>query len=146
LTAFALGLALASPASAQIISLSNTASLGFGQAFIGTTLGTVVITPAGARSATGGVTLGSSGTAGSATFTVSGIPLLTYSITLPGSATLSAGGSTVTVNTFTSTPSGSGSLSLGGSQTLRIGATLRVGASQTSGSYSGTFGVTVAYN
>ena len=144
--AIALSLAVAVPASALLISLSNTASLGFGEAFIGSTLGTVVVTPAGARSATGGVTLGSSGSAGGASFTVTGVPLLTYSITLPSSATLAAGGSTITVNSFTSSPSGSGSLPLGGSQVLRVGATLRVGANQTPGSYSGTFSVTVAYN
>jgi len=52
----------------------------------------------------------------------------------------------MTVNTFTSTPSGTGQLSVLGSQALTVGATLVVGASQASGSYSGTFSVTVVYN
>ena len=137
---------LAAPASAQLISISNTANLGFGQAFKSSSAGTVVMTAAGARSATGGVTLGSAASASAASFTVGGLPLFTYSISLPGSSSISAGGSSMTVDTFTSSPSGTGQLSAIGTQTLRIGATLRVGASQTSGSYSGTFSVTVVYN
>src|SRR5262249_36140937 len=80
----------AHPASAQLISIANTANLGFGQAFIGSSSGTVVVAPAGTRSATGGVTLGSSTSVSAAVFTVSGLPLQAYSISLPGSATLSA--------------------------------------------------------
>jgi uncharacterized protein DUF4402 len=133
-------------ASAQLISISKTADLGFGTAFIGSSLGTVVVTPAGARTASGGVTLGSTSGVGAAQFTVSGIALLTYHITLPSSIALSSGGSSMTVNTFTSTPSGSGTFPLAGTQTLTVGATLQVGAVQAPGTYSGSFNVTVSYN
>jgi hypothetical protein len=53
----------------------------------------------------------------------------------------------MTVNTFTSTPTPTGTLT-GGTETLRVGATLNVGASQPAGTYvSGTpFTVTVNYN
>ena len=140
-----LGVALATGAEGQ--GISNTRALAFGEVSAGLTSGTAVVTPAGTRSLTGGVTPGNSGGVTSASFTVSGIPLLTYSISLPGSAVLTAGTHTMTVNTFTGNPSGTGQIQLIlGTQTLTVGATLQVGASQSSGSYTGTFNVTVAYN
>ncbi len=53
----------------------------------------------------------------------------------------------MTVDTFTSTPSGTGSLA-GGSQTLSVGATLHVAAAQAAGTYTSAtpFTVTVNYN
>lgn len=133
-------------AQAQLISITSSANLGFGQMFVSNSLGTCVVNPAGARSASGGVTLGSSAGAGSASFTVTGLPLQTYAITLPSSISMSSGGSTLTLNTFTSTPSGAGQLSVLGRQTFTVGGTLRVGASQPPGTYAGTFSVTVTYN
>jgi hypothetical protein len=81
-----------------------------------------------------------------ATFTVAGLASAGYSITLPASTTLTSGGNNMTVNTFTSNPSGTGTLSGGGTQTLSVGGTLQVGASQPTGTYSGSFNVTVTYN
>jgi len=133
-------------AEAQLIGISNTRGLVFGELVAGATSGTAVVTPAGSRTLTGGVTTGNSGGITSASFTVTGIPLFTFAITLPGSTSITAGGNSMTVNTFTSTPSGTGQLSVLGSQALTVGATLVVGASQASGSYSGTFSVTVVYN
>jgi hypothetical protein len=49
------------------------------------------------------------------------------------------------VNTFTSNPSGTGTLS-GGTQTLNVGATLNVAVGQLPGVYSGQFTVMVNYN
>jgi hypothetical protein len=129
------------------ISLTKTADLNFGAVVAGGTSGTVVLTAAGARSATGGTTLGNTAGASAAAFTVAGQPSATYTITLPASTTITFGGSaTMTVNNFTSSPSGTGTLSGGGSQTLSVGATLQVGASQEPGTYTGSFNVTVAYN
>ncbi len=145
--AFGLAVALVPDAEAQAIGIVSTRSMAFGELVVGVTSGSAVLTPAGSRTLTGGVSPGSSGGVTSASFTVSGIPLLTYSISLPGSAVLTSGSHTMTVNTFTSNPSGTGQLQLFvGTQTLTVGATLQVGASQTSGSYSGTFLVTVVYN
>lgn len=137
----------AAPAEAAI-SLTKNADLAFGDLTSGATTGTVKITPAGARSRTGGVTVLAS-TWGAASFTVS-TPSgsRNYTIVLPGSATLTSGGGfTMTVNTFTSTPNGSGKTN-GGTlqQTLTVGATLQVGANQQPGTYSGTFLVTVNQN
>ena len=111
--------------------------------------GTVAMTPAGVRSATGGVTLPAvTGTVTAASFTVTGNGTYTYAITLPSTAlTLTNGANTMTATAFTSTPSATGALTLG-TQTLNVGATLNVAAAQAAGVYvSGTpFSVTVNYN
>jgi hypothetical protein len=128
------------------ITLVKGNDLSFGQLFVGPSPGTCVVTPLGTRSSTGGVQLGGGSGVGPASFTVGGDVLATYSITLPGSATMTNGGSSMTVNTFTSEPSGTGQLDALGNQALSVGATLHVGAVQAPGTYSGTFDVTVAYN
>lgn len=131
------------------ITIAKAYDLNFGTIQIGTTAGTVVLTPAGVRSKTGGVSLLSpTGTVQVASFTVSGSPSSTYTISLPSSYTISSGAKSMTVNTFTSSPSGSGVLSTSGSQTFNVGATLNVGASQTPGTYTNAsgFSVTVNYN
>ena len=128
---------------ALLITLTLNTGMVFGKVVAGATPGTVVLTPAGARSATGGAKLGNAAGAGATNFLVGGPPLTGYSIVLPASATLTSGSNTMTVNAFTSTPGGSGTLSVLGSQALTVGATLQVGASQAAGAYSGTFNVTV---
>jgi spore coat protein U-like protein len=128
------------------ISITKTADMDFADVVASGSAGTVVLSTAGARSITGGATLGNSTGAAAAAFTVSGDPASTYSISLPSSATITSTPNTMTVNTFTSSPSGTGTLSGGGTQALTVGATLQVGASQAQGTYTGTFDVTVAYN
>ena len=142
----------AASASAAIIAditLTKTADMDFGDVIAGGALGTVVLTAAASpsRSVTGGTELGNSGSVSSATFTVGGEGSSTYSITLPSEdVTISSGANDMTVNTFTSDPSGTGVLT-SGSQTLYVGATLNVAADQaSSANYTGSFDVTVAYN
>lgn len=132
------------------ISITKTVDMNFGNVAVqSATAGTVVMTPSGVRSTTGGTTLPTTaGTVAAASFTVAGESGYTYAITLPTSAlTISSGANTMTVGTFTSSPSATGTLT-GGSQTLTVGATLNVGAAQAAGTYtSGTpFNVTVNYN
>lgn len=130
------------------ISISKTADLRFGK-FSALTGGTVVISTAGARSATGAVVLSSTDAGGAAAFTVSGDASATYAITLPSSATITHttdATKTMSVGSFGSNPSGTGTLSAGGSQALAVGGTLTVGSAQTVGSYTGTFNVSVEYN
>ena len=130
------------------ISITNSTDLRFGNVAANPTLtGTVVITPAGLRSAGGGATLPViTGTFGVATFTVTGEGTSTYAITLPGTVTLTGTpGGTMTVDNFASTPSGTGTLAAG-TQNVTVGGTLNVGAAQAAGSYTGTFSVTVNYN
>ena len=104
----------------------------------------VTITPAGARSC--GALLTCTGTFSRADFAVTGESGATYAITLPGSATVTAPGPvTMTVNSFDSTPTPTGTLT-GGAETLFVGATLQVTAGQAVGAYTGTYTVTVDYN
>jgi len=128
------------------ISISADTALDFG-AFAPSTGGTVTIATDGARSSSG-VVPSSTDTGNNGVFTVTGQASATYAITLPsdGTVTITSGGNSMDVDTFTSNPSGTGTLSGGGSQTLNVGATLTVGSGQAAGSYSGTFDVSVEYN
>ncbi len=132
------------------IAITNDVDMNFGNVAVNASVGTVVLTPAGARSATGGVSFlaATPGTITAASFTVTGLAAATYSITLPAAAlTITSGANTMTVDTWTSSPTPTGTLT-GGTETLTVGATLNVGASQPAGTYiSGTpFDVTVNYN
>ena len=131
------------------LAINKTADMNFGNIAPGAAAGTVLLSPAGARTPTGVTFLPSNpGTVTAASFTVTGLSGATYSITLPGAATtVTSGANTMTVSTWTSTPTPTGTLT-GGTEILKVGATLNVGASQAVGSYvSGTaFTVTVNYN
>jgi hypothetical protein len=129
---------------------ATDADMNFGVVAVSaTTAGTVILTPASARSVTGGVTLPSgTGTVGAAVFNVAGDGNRVFTISLPSSITLTGSVSgTMTVNTFTSTPSGTGTLSTG-TATVRVGATLVVGAAQAPGEYTNAadLAVTINYN
>jgi len=132
------------------IAIANTADMNFGNVAVGASAGTVILTPAGGRSTTGGVTLPAvTGTVTAAAFNVTGQANFTYAITLPAAATtITSGANTMTVDTWTSNPTPTGTLSAGGSQALTVGATLNVNANQPAGTYvSATpFTVTVNYN
>ena len=133
------------------IAISNTTNMNFGNVAVSSSLGSVIMTPASSRSATGGVTLPVvSGTVTAAAFAVTGVANYTYSITLPGSATTISDGNghNMTVDTWTSDPTPTGTLNGTGAETLYVGATLHVAGSQVAGTYvSGTpFTVTVNYN
>jgi len=133
----------------QPIAIAWAADMDFGNVAVSTLAGTVVLDPAGARTTTGGVTLPAlTGTVTAASFTVTGDGTRTYVITLPAAATtISNGVQTMNVDTWTSNPSGTGTLAAG-TQTLNVGATLNVAGSQAPGTYvSGAdFTVTVNYN
>ena len=132
------------------ISISKNADMAFGNLAVqAATGGTVVLAPAGTRSRTNGVSLpATTGTVSAASFTVTGNGNYGYSITLPGSVTLnhSGGVESMVASSFTSNPSGTGTLS-SGTQNISVGATLTVAAGQLAGVYtSGNFDVTVNYN
>jgi hypothetical protein len=134
------------------ITIANAVDMNFGNLAIQAgTAGTVVIAPAGTRTRTAGVTLPSTtGTFTQASFTVGGEGVYTYTITLPSTnytITDPVSTATMIVNTFTITPSGTGTLTAG-AQTLNVGATLNVEAAQTPGVYTNAtgFDVTVNYN
>ena len=133
------------------LAIAKNTDMNFGNVGVNASLGTVVLTPASTRSATGGVsvTAAMGGTVTAAKFTVTGQGNYTYAITLPsGATTLSSGSSPdMTVDNWTSTPTPTGTLS-SGTQDLYVGGTLHVAASQPAGTYlSATpFIVTVNYN
>lgn len=144
----ALPLLLAASTCASAQTLTNNTALSFG-AFTAGSGGTVSVSPAGARGKTGSVILVNQGApAAGAQFTISGTPSALFDITLPANGTVflsdGAAGS-MALNNFTSSPSVSGVLSGGGTQTITVGATLTVNSAQTPGSYSGSFIVTVNY-
>ncbi|MHB0969424.1 MAG: DUF4402 domain-containing protein [Thermoanaerobaculia bacterium] len=136
------------PATATIvpgITIAQVTGLAFGDMLSPAGAGTVTVDTAGARTSAG-VTL-AGGTFNAATFDITGGANKTFSITLPAAAvTLTSGGNTMTVDTFASNPTPTGTITGGGTATLAVGATLNVGAAQAQGTYNGVFDVTVAYN
>ena len=129
---------------AAAISISAVGDMDFGTMAPTGTAGTVTVAPAGVRTSVDVDLLG--GVPSAASFDVTGEPGQAYSITLPSSATLTSGGNTMAVDTFTHDAGVPPKLSAGGSDTFNVGATLNVGATQVAGTYSGIFTVTVNYN
>ena len=121
--------------------------MNFGNIATSALVGTVVLTPAGGRSVTGGATLVGVAAVTAASFDVTGQGTYTYAITLPSSPITLNGtpSGTVTVGTFTSTPSATGALT-GGAQTITVGATLNIPASTVAGSYTNASGLSVTVN
>ncbi|MCW3116924.1 MAG: YapH protein [Chitinophagaceae bacterium] len=132
------------------IGITKTTDMSFGNIAVGSAGGTVILDTAGARTITGGVTLpATTGTVAAAVFAVTGSGTYTYTITLPTTdvtLTRASGTETMIANTFTSNPSGTGTL-VAGAQNVAVGATLTIAGSQVAGVYtSSTFPVTVNYN
>lgn len=142
--------ATASATITQPITITKDVDMNFGNVTVqAATGGTVVLAPDGTRTRTLGVTLpATTGTVTAAQFTVTGVAGWGYNITLPTSVTLNKGAFTMTANTFTSNPTGSGGVLTGGTEVVRVGATLNVAAGQDPGLYvsSTGFDVTVNYN
>jgi hypothetical protein len=128
------------------ITLTNTIPLEFGEIAASAALGTVTVSTASVRSSTGGVTLAGLTPATASSFAVTGDAGDTYAITLPTSISITSGANSMTVDTFTSSPDTAGTLSGGGTDTVLVGATLHVAASQAAGAYAGTFDLIVVYN
>lgn len=144
---FVLVCAMTAATGVQGQSILATQALVFGS-FAAGAGGTVTVSAVGVRSKGGGVTLVSSGSGSAASFNVSGNASASYAITLPGNGvvSLTSGAHSMAVSAFTSSPVLNGLLNGGGTQSLAVGATLNVGSGQASGSYAGTFDVTVEYN
>jgi len=134
------------------ISIVKTVDMNFGNVAVSASLaGTAILAPAGTRTTGGGggVTLpATTGTVSAASFTVSGQGSYTYAITLPSTTVVitDATSDHMNVTAFTSSPSATGLLSAGGTQTLTVGATLSVTAAQPAGTYTNATGVPVTVN
>ena len=125
--------------------VTKTADLVFGNVAPTSTAGTVTMSAAGARSGTN-VALSALAGGNAASLNIAGNANSTFAITLPSSTSLTGPGASMTVNTFTSTPSGTGTLNGSGTATVTVGAKLAVGANQVAGAYTGMFSITVDYN
>ncbi|MDP3452400.1 MAG: DUF4402 domain-containing protein [Bacteroidales bacterium] len=131
------------------IAIVKVVDLNFGNIAVSATGGTVILAPAGTRTITGGVTLPAViGDVTAAEFTVTGSIGYTYAISLPTTpTTVTSEANTMTVDAFTSTPNSTGTLT-GGTETVKVGATINVSANQAAGTYTSAtpFTVTVNYN
>lgn len=131
------------------ITLENDGNtpMDFGTVSRSSTAGTVTVPTTGDRTSTGGVGVLGSSSFSPAPFTVTGENSSTFNVSLPTNGTVvltrTSGSETMAINGFNSNaPS---SLSISGSASFTIGATLSVGANQVAGEYTGSFAVTVAY-
>ena len=133
------------------LSIVENSAMDFGTISGGPNADTIVMDTTGARTVTGtDAQIIATGPGAAGNFTITGEPNQAYTVTFSADATLGdGGGNTMTVDTFTdNNPS---PLSGAGTDTLLVGGTLNVGASQASGNYSTTTGgapytVTVNYN
>ncbi len=134
------------------LSAIETSQLSFGKFSPGPQGGDLILTPQNTISVLGSVWPGS-GTHNAASFYVTGDPGMAYTITLPASpVTISHLGTarTMTVEEWRSVPEatpGAGMLE-NGSQTVYVGATLKVGNLNDNpvGIYTGTYTITFDFN
>lgn len=128
------------------IAVSKTANLLFGT-ITETGAGTVVLTNAGARSATGGVSLigGPTGQAGG--FNVIAATGVNYDITVPATAALTGGGDTMTAQSFTLDGGAIAATyaNVAATRNFKLGATLNVPGGQATGTYNGSVTITANY-
>lgn len=122
------------------VSITQDTALAFGAIGPSLVAGTVTVALGGAQSVTGGVSaLG--GTVAAGAFSVTGASGATYGVTVPASVSLTGPGAPMLA---TLTHDGGGTLT-GGTDSFNVGGTLAVGVSQTAGSYTGTYTVSVNY-
>ncbi len=131
------------------IGLTAVNPLEFG-GFTPGALGTVVISPLGNRTATGGVVLNTTSILPTAaSYNMTGAPNVHYTIQVPITDIIIVhvgNSASMIVNTFTcSYPLLASTLSPAGTDAFTVGGTLHVDAAQAAGLYVGTFNVTVAY-
>ena len=134
------------------IAARETSQLNFGRFFPGRNGGTITISPRGDVRVTSEVVVATTGTS-AGSFAVSGQGDATYAISLPGGgATLMHEGDskTMEVNDWVTIPeNGDAHVRLvGGTQTVLLGATLKVGSldQNPKGMYTGSYEITFGYN
>lgn len=125
--------------------------LRFGAILQPATSGTLIISPDGTETFAGGV-VGSTGVVqppagrGPGSFKIDGQGLRHFQVKISKSIAITSGAATMLVNNFqTNVPNGNNVFGTTGTFELHVGGTLNVGANQQTGSYSGTFDVTVTY-
>lgn len=136
------------------ITITMVEDMNFGNLVATVAGGEIVLPISGARTGDDAILLGTqNGTIKAASFTVTGETNFTYAITLPPtsfnvSSKVGEITSIMSVGTFVSSPSGTGTLSASGTQPLIVGATITLGANQVSGTYTNAdaLAITVNYN
>lgn len=138
------------------IAITKAVDLEFGS-FARGAGGTVTVSTSGARTASGTILSGVTNAPSAAKFDVTGDGVSTYSITWSGDTALTTGAggagetmalariSDLTAGNATSGEVTSGTLTAG-AQSIYLGGTLTVGATQVAGAYTGSVTATVEYN
>ncbi len=140
------------------LQLYKTTDLNFGSIVPGSSSGTVTLLPSGSYSYVGPLALVAGTPRVAAAFMAYGQMHSTFTITLPDQIEITnSGGDVMTVDTFTSDPSGTGTLyttygNQGGPffleypmKAIHVGATLYVNAEQAVGVYTGEFSIMIDY-
>lgn len=128
------------------ITFSCPSSLEFGSIISSNESGTVTISSGGMRNSTGGTEL-AGGTYSAASFSVTGESGYAYSVTLSANETVQVsneGTNSMTLTDFICSNS-SPTIQSDGTSSFNVGATLEVPPNSPSGTYTGTFTVTVQY-
>jgi hypothetical protein len=136
------------------LTISSASALNFGTFASGSSAGTVVLSPASARSSTGGVTLVATNSGTATTVSLAGAGGTAFTLNYPSTTiNLTGPGTAMTLSNFTTSLTGTGlggtgvggTMPSSGTLSFTVGGTLNVGASQVAGSYSGTFPLTITY-
>ncbi|MBN2780192.1 MAG: DUF4402 domain-containing protein [Alphaproteobacteria bacterium] len=130
----------------QPVAVSQSSALNFGQVIPTLAGGTIAVsaTTGAISNITGSSTfIGSSGVS-RGSFTITGQPSYTVSITPGSNATLTGPGGNITLSTIT-VDSTSKTLNASGAATVYVGARVVFPASITPGTYSGNYSITVNY-
>lgn len=129
----------------QAITLTEDASLSFGTILPFGRPGTVALNTNGSANVSNAY---QTAPGSAASWSVTGVPNAYFSITLPanGTITVTSGAFSMDVDNFNHSLGSAPRLDAAGQASFNVGALLRVGANQPSGSYTGTYDVTVAYN
>ncbi len=135
----------------QAISIAKNSDLAFGTVVRPTTSSNTITinNTTGARTLTGaGDAVLVTSTSGRATYTVTGEGAQTFSISVPASFNMTSGANTITVTPSASAATGtlSGTIGSSGTATFGVGGSFTIANTQATGSYTGTFSATVAYN
>lgn len=120
--------------------VTQTAGMNFGDLSVGGTGGTLLIDTAGTLTPSADVDT-AGGTVQAGAYGVAGEAGKAYTVSFPANATLTSGGNTMTVDTFTENSAASPTVPA----TFNVGGTLNVGANQPAGLYQGTYTITVNY-
>jgi len=135
--------------SAEIIEpiiITKNTDMDFGAIESNINGGDIELTPQGIRNTTESIKLSDKRTVSNASFKIMGQPKYNYSITLPNNANLNNNSNQLIVDSFTSYPSGTGTIDDNGNGTINIGATLHMNPNQSVGIYSNDNGLIVVVN